>query len=240
MPDKMILGRTVVLLGLLLLAGASSVAKKPALGHEGAAPADDGMHVEGTIGEMDSKQVEQLFSQHQPAMRRCYDEAAESLHYLGGSMQIKVHVATSGQPRAVTIVESNLGSVEVERCIVGIIEKLRFPAPKGGEGEVSYPFSAAGRTPVGTWPAERISGPVEKKRGALKGCFGKGKAGPASSLRATLYIGPGGKATSVGFSADAPLFDKLTRCVAKQLLANQYDDPLGQMVKVSYDFKDLK
>jgi len=34
MPDKMILGRTVVLLGLLLLAGASSVAKKPALGHE--------------------------------------------------------------------------------------------------------------------------------------------------------------------------------------------------------------
>ncbi len=207
------------------------------------ASAAESMRVESNLGEMDAAQVERVFRQSQADLRRCYDDAAKTQHYLGGRMQLKVQVPPSGQPRAVSVVESTLGSLDVERCVVGLIEKMRFPPPKGGEGELTYPFECASRTPVGNWPSARIAEAIEKKRSALRACTKskstKAKSAGAAAFAATLYIGPGGKATSVGFSADAPLDEKLTRCVAKHLLSVQYDDPLGQMVKVRYDFKGL-
>lgn len=220
---------------------AIGLAKKPksppdepaAAGKSPARTQDDTMQVEGTVGEMDSSKVEQLFREHQPELRRCYDDEAKTLHYLGGRMELKIRVLPSGEPRAISVVDSSIGSLEVERCVTALIAKWRFPAPKGGEGEVTYPFDCAARTPVGSWQSARIAAVLTKKRSALRGCAGRAQA--LSKLRATLYIGPGGKATSVGFSAEGPLDDKLTRCVAKQLLSAQYDDPLGQMVKVSYD-----
>lgn len=227
--------------GLLLLGGSIGLgpmveAKKPKPPAEAKPPVvGDTMQIQGTAGEMDAGQVEKLFQQHQPELRRCYDDVAGQLHYVGGRMQVKVLVLPSGQPKSVTITESNLGCREVERCVAGVIEKLKFPAPKGGEGEVTYPFECAARTRVGSWPGERVAAQVDKRRGAIKGCKGKAGTAPVSSLHATMYIGPGGKATSVGFSADAPLDEKLTSCVSKQLLGAQYDDPLGQMVKVSFD-----
>jgi hypothetical protein len=226
-------------LSLVLLTvngGASAKKPKPKVDPVAAAPADSTMQIQGTLGELDAGQVERLLQEQRGAMRRCYDSAAADLHYLGGRLELKVQVAPSGQPKAVTVPDSSLGSFEVERCLVGVLEKLKFPQPKGGDGEVSYPFEAAARTPVGIWQGARISSTVAKKRAAIKACAGFAKA---TGLRTTIYIGPGGKATSAGFSAETPLDDKLVRCVAKQLLALSYDDPLGQMVKVSFDFKDL-
>ncbi len=244
MHTKRALGRGVglgaSLFAFLITAGPPSLAKAPPP-RAAAAPAagSETMQVQGTLGELDSDKVEKLFAQHQADFRRCYDEVAASQHYVGGHMELKVAVLLSGQPRAVTVVDSNLGSIDIERCIAGQIAKLRFPAPKGGEGEVSYPFDCTARTPVGNWPSERIAAALYKKRSALKSCKGKGGAAQVADLHATLYVGPGGKATSIGFSAAAPIDEKLTTCVAKQILSLQYDDPLGQMVKVSYDLKDL-
>lgn len=223
---------------LIFLTGSEPAwAKKPPKPEPPPPAADsNAMQIQGTLGELDAGQVERLLQEQRGAMRRCYDEAATNLHYLGGRLELKVQVAPSGQPKAVTVTESSLGNFEVERCLVSVLSKLRFPQPKGGDGEVTYPFEAAARTPVGSWQGARITAAVAKKRGAMKSCPGFAKA---SGLRATLYVGPGGKATSAGFSAETPLDDKLVRCVAKQLLAVQYDDPLGQMVKVSFDFKEL-
>jgi hypothetical protein len=234
----MTFGNSALLFLVFLTVNDAAWAKKPKPGAEpGAAPGETStMQIQGTLGELDAGQVERLLQEQRGAMRRCYDETAANLHYLGGRIELKVQVAPSGQPKAVTVTESSLGSFEVERCLAGVLGKLKFPQPKGGDGEVSYPFEAAARTPVGSWPGTRIASVVGKKRGAMKGCPGFGRA---AGLRATLYVGPGGKATSAGFSAETPLDDKLARCVAKQLLAAQYDDPLGQMVKVSFDFKDL-
>lgn len=237
----------VMAVGLMVLFGAAGVhpaswAKKPKPGEsKPPAPAiGDAMQIQGTAGEMDTAQVEKLFREHQPELRHCYEEIAGQLHYVGGRMQVKVQVLPTGQIKSVTIPESNLGCREVERCVAGVIEKLHFPAPKGGEGEVTYPFECAARTRVGSWPGERVASQIEKRRTALNGCKGKAGSATVSALHTTLYVGPGGKATSVGFSADAPLDEKLTSCVSKQLLGVQYDDPLGQMVKVTFDLGNLQ
>lgn len=200
----------------------------------------DAMQIQGTAGELDAGQVERLFREHQPELRRCYDDVSSQFHYVGGRMQVKVVVLPSGQIKTVTIPESNIGCREVERCVAGVIEKLHFPVPKGGEGEVTYPFECAARTRVGSWQSERIAAQLGKRRSGITGCKGKAGSAPVSALHATLYVGPGGKATSIGFSADLPLDEKLTSCVSKQLLGVQYDDPLGQMVKVSFDLGNLQ
>ena len=49
------------------------------------------------------------------------------------------------------------------------------------------------------------------------------------------HVRPGDKVTSVGFSAEEPIDDKIAGCVANKARAVQLDDPLGKMVKVSYD-----
>lgn len=228
--------RSAFLFLVLLTVNQQVSAKKPKPEPAPVAADSNTMQVQGTLGELDAGQVERLLQEQRGAMRKCYDETAASLHYLGGRLELKVQVAPSGQPKAVTVTDSSLGSFEVERCLVGVLSKLKFPQPKGGDGEVTYPFEAAARTPVGSWHGARIAAAVGKKKAGLKGCPGFAKA---TGLRTTLYVGPGGKATSAGFSAETPLDDKLVRCAAKQLLAAQYDDPLGQMVKVSFDFKDL-
>ena len=82
--------------------------------------------------------------------------------------------------------------------------KTRFPAPKGGEGELTCPIDFAARTPTGSWPGERIASVIGKKKSAIAGCRGKPGTAALKALRLTLYVGPGGSATSAGFSADEP------------------------------------
>lgn len=197
------------------------------------------MQVEGMVGELDDGAVQRVLQANHGAMRRCYDEQAGRLHYVGGHLELKVRVLPSGQPKWVAIIDSNVGNTEIEQCVVGVLEKTRFPAPKGGEGELTCPIDFAARTPTGSWPGERISSVIGKKKSAIAGCRGKPGTAVLKALRLTLYVGPGGSATSAGFSADEPQDKKLSQCVADRLLALQYDDPLGQMVKVSFSFADL-
>jgi TonB family protein len=227
--------------GLLLCASLATPVwskKKPKAEAPSPAAAAD-MQVEGIVGELDDAAVQRVLQSNHGAMRRCYDEQAARLHYVGGHLELKVRVLPSGRAKWVAIVDSNLGNNEIEQCVVSTLEKLQFPTPKGGEGELTCPIDFAARTPTGSWQKERVESVLAKKKAALAGC--KGKAGTASvkALRMTLYVGPGGSATSAGFAADEPQDAKLAKCVADRVLSLQFDDPLGQMVKVSVPMGDL-
>lgn len=227
-------------LGILLLAGLFTPAwskKKPKV--EPPPPAAAEMQVEGTVGELDDAAVQRVLQTNHGAMRRCYDEQAGRLHYVGGHLELKVRVLPSGQAKWVAIVDSNVGNTEIEQCVVGVLEKTRFPAPKGGEGELTCPIDFAARTPTGSWAGERIASVIGKKKAAIAACKGKPGTAAVKSLRLTLYVGPGGSATSAGFAADEPQDGKLSKCVADRVLGLHFDDPLGQMVKVTYSFADL-
>ena len=196
------------------------------------------MQVEGTVGELDSAGCDKVLAAHREEIKKCYQEATERLFYLGGRMELKLRIGPSGLPHSVAMTSSSVGSYEVERCVTAAVHKLHFPPPKGGDGELTYPVEFAARTPVGSWPTEKVA--AELKRAKFVGCAGhKPRPGehvaPIQSMRLTLYVGPGGKVTSVGFSAEEPIDDKVAHCVAGKARALQLDDPLGKMVKVSYD-----
>jgi hypothetical protein len=57
------------------------------------------MQVEGTVGELDDGAVQRVLQANHGAMRRCYDEQAGRLHYVGGHLELKVRVLPSGQPK---------------------------------------------------------------------------------------------------------------------------------------------
>ncbi len=234
----------VRLVGMALLLGAAGTSVAGA-GEKGAsrtppaaaaARGGDPMQVEGIVGELDTAGCDKALGFCQPEIKKCYEEVSERLFYLGGRLQLKLRIGPSGLPRSVAMTQSTLGNYEVEHCIIAVLQKTRFPQPKGGDGELTYPVEFAARTPVGVWAPDKVA--AELKQAKLTSCSGrKPKAGErlaaAPNIRATMYVGPGGKVTSVGFSAEEPIDDKLASCVAGKVRALQLEDPLGKMVKVS-------
>ena len=198
----------------------------------------DPMQVEGIAGELDSAGCQKLLSEHNGEIKKCYEEVSERLFYLGGRMELKLRIGASGQPSSVAMITSSVGSYEVEHCVAGVLHKLRFPQPKGGDGELTYPVEFAARTSVGAWSPDKVQ--TELQRAKLTSCTGRKprpgeRLATVQTMRATLYVGPGGKVTSVGFSAEEPIDDKVASCLQNKVRALQLDDPLGKMVKVSYD-----
>jgi hypothetical protein len=49
----------------------------------------------------------------------------------------------------------------------------------------------------------------------------------------TMYIGPGGRVTSAGLSADGPIDDRVATCLVQRAQGWRFDDPMGQMAKAS-------
>lgn len=234
----------VRLVAAALLVGAAGVSAAWAAADRGAAKAPaaahggDTMQVEGVVGELDSAGCDKVLAEHHADIKKCYDEVSERLFYLGGRMQLKLRIGPSGLPHSVAMIQSTVGNYEVEHCVTTVVQKMHFPQPKGGDGELTYPVEFAARTPVGAWAPEKVAS--ELKQAKFASCAGhKPKAGEhlatVHTMRATLYVGPGGKVTSVGFSAEEPIDDKVASCVAGKVRALQLDDPLGKMVKVSCD-----
>lgn len=238
-----VLGLGLFWAGLAGPAAAKAPARdKDAVSRDKDKAAGDGMQLSGTglVGQLDAPACEKVLREAAPEVKKCYEEAASRLFYLGGRIEAKLTIGPSGQPRAVALTQSTVGSYEVERCIVTALNKLRFPPPKGGDGELTYPVEFAAKTPVGSFSEQQVLGKLDVAK--LKPCQGKAKKPKAgdktaavSAMRATLYIGPGGQVTAVGFAAEDPIDDGVARCLQGKIQAARLDDPLGKMVKASVD-----
>jgi hypothetical protein len=200
----------------------------------------DSMEISGLMGQLDAAQCEKVLREAAPEVKKCYEEASSRLFYLGGRLEAKLIVGQSGQARTVAMTTSTVGSYEVERCITSALGKLRFPPPKGGDGELSYPVEFSAKTAVGSFTEEQVLGKLGDAK--LKSCQAKArrpkpgeKLAQVATMRATLYVGPGGQVTTVGFSAEDPIDDGVARCLQSRIQAARMDDPLGKMVKVSVD-----
>lgn len=71
----------------------------------------------------------------------CYDKRAAKNPELAGDVVLRYTVRADGTTRNVKIKHTTLNDAATEACIVGVGEKLRFPAEPGrGETRVVYPF----------------------------------------------------------------------------------------------------
>lgn len=193
---------------------------------------ESGMTLLGTTGQMDEAEIDARFKDALPEMNRCYAEALRQKWFLNGRLSLKLRVGEDGTVRSALIADSTVGCYEVERCVQKVAGQLRFPAPKGGEGELTYPVEFPAKAAVGAWPGDRVAPQMSRHAREVRACPGKAPR----PLRLTVYIGPGGKVASAGLSAEGPIEDRTGACLVARAQAWRFEDPLGQLVKASYDF----
>lgn len=241
------IGRVVhftALVSVLCLAGCAARASVPAPAPvpralpapPRAVPDDDhdGLTVSGTLGRLDQADVDEQFRGSLSEINRCYTEALRRRWFLSGRMELRLRIARDGQVREAAVVQSSLGCYDLERCVLAVVEKLRFAPPQGGEAEVSYPVSFPQRAAVHDWPEDRVAPQMARWRAELSLCRARLRGEPPPALRVTMYIGPGGRVASAGLSADGPISAQLGACLAARALTWRFEDPLGQLVKASY------
>jgi hypothetical protein len=200
---------------------------------------DPQMKISGNLGTLNDEEVSGPFQRRWDDITQCFTDAKGKLWYLGGRIEIKVRVDRAGAPKSLYVSSSTLGNYDAERCILTIARDLRFSRPHGGaEAEFTYPIEFHGKAAVQEWDESRVAGKLRnpKVRSDMHECKQK-SAGATPSVTMTLWVAPGGKITSAGFAADAPIDDGFASCLVERTRLWRLDDPLGKIAKATVGVK---
>jgi hypothetical protein len=197
------------------------------------------MAVSGTLGTLSDDEIAGPFQRRWDEIIRCYDDATQRIDYLGGRIELKLRVAASGESRSAYVVGSTLGNWDAERCVLGVARGLHFARPHGGtEAEFTYPIEFRGKRPVQTWEGGRVEPSLLRHKRDVSVCKARLPAGLPPSLTLTMYVAPGGKVTSAGLAADAPLDDAFATCLLGKTRLWRLEDPLGKIAKTTVGVGD--
>jgi TonB family protein len=190
----------------------------------GGASAQD-IRVDNGLGAIDPGAVQAALDDAAGDLMACYRSVAGAKRYLGGRVRVVVRVDTRGRPKRAEVADSDLGSWEVERCLLDVARRLKLPAPKGGEALVQIPLDFTASTAPEDMPDGAARAAAAKLRGIYR-C-----AGGPKSVPVTLYVGAGGAITSAGFAGVAS--ESWGDCASARARAVRLDDPLGRVLKVT-------
>jgi len=218
---------------------------------------EDGVEFVSAHGRMDPAVIEAGIAPHTQALSECYTTRVGKRRWLGGHVSIHWEIAKTGEVTAVKLAESDLGAWPVEKCLLETARAATFDKPTGGDADFSIPldFSAKGRSL--TWEEDLALRAVGGQLAALDACadpskgakpkHGKAKKKPPlappppaqpDDVTITLYVGPGGKAQSVGFSSPKSVIeDAWADCAEKLALAWRLPDPRGTVAKLAVRYR---
>jgi len=94
----------------------------------------------GVQGGMSREAVKKVIDQHLDEISYCYETALIANPSIMGKVIFEWKILTSGKVGMVSIKSSSINSNEIHACIKAAIQTWQFPAPKGSEVIVSYPF----------------------------------------------------------------------------------------------------
>jgi serine/threonine protein kinase len=91
-------------------------------------------------GSLSRSAVYKVIDRHSGQLQGCYERRLMANPGLAGKLVYNWTVKTNGRVKSVRERSSTLGDAKVSQCVAGVIKKMKFPRPKGGEVEISYPF----------------------------------------------------------------------------------------------------
>ena len=98
-------------------------------------------HDSPMLGALDKSLIDAVILEDLSGIRRCYDQRLREEPSLEGELVTHFRIEADGRVGHTEVKRSTLDDRAVEQCVLGRLEDLRFPAPKGGGIViVSYPF----------------------------------------------------------------------------------------------------
>ncbi len=197
---------------------------------------EDGVTVINGHGHMEQATVEAALAPHNDALSACYMSRVGRRRWLGGHVVVHWDVTKEGMVSSVKLAESDLGAHAIEKCLVDVARGVDLGKPIGGDAEVTIPldFSAKGATLP--WDEDKALKAVGGQLARLEMC--DKKSGAPNDVTITVYVGPHGKAQSVGFaSAKTEIADKWAECAEKAALAWRLPDPRGTIAKLAVRYR---
>ena len=197
---------------------------------------EDGVTFVTKHGHMEQAAIQAGLAPHTIELTECYTTRVGRRRWLGGHVQIHWDISADGSVTSVKLAESDLGAWAVEKCLVEVARAATFDKPIGGAADFMIPLSFSGKG--NTLPMDEDDG-LKAVGGQLAKLDACSKAEPPpSDVVVTVYVGPHGKAQSVGFSSPkTEITDKWAECAAKAALAWRLPDPHGVVAKLAIRYR---
>lgn len=92
-------------------------------------------------GSLDKDVIRRVIRKSQNQVRYCYERALVNNPELAGRITVKFVISAEGNVIKAAIASTSLENEGVEKCVVRVVRRMRFPAPQGGGiVVVNYPF----------------------------------------------------------------------------------------------------
>lgn len=201
-----------------------------------------------TKGHLEPAAVDAGLAPHRARLTGCYTQAVGKRRWLGGHVLVRWEVAADGTVARVLLTESDLGAWPIEKCVLDIARGASFGKPIGGAAELTLPLEFSPVARPALWDIEQSAKAVGGQLLKLEACA-RAKAAPATraarkaaavpdEVSITIYVGPHGRAESVGFaSATTVLDDDWAACAEKTALGWHLPDPKGQVTKLAVRYR---
>ena len=201
-------------------------------------PEDDvGVTVVNARGHMEQAVIEEGLSPHTEDLTACYMTKVNRRRWLGGHVVVHWDIKKDGTVTAVKLSESDLGAWPIEKCLLDVARSATFGRPVGGDADFSVPLDFTAKGKLITWEEDKGLKAVGGQTVKLDKCA-KGKVPAPSDVTVTVYVGPAGKAQSVGFSsAKTTIDDAWADCAEKAALAWRLPDPRGIVAKLAIKYR---
>jgi hypothetical protein len=200
-------------IALLVACGGEPPARapEPATTATAARPA---LQMQSELGTVDPEAVTHVFHELGDRFEKCQQEGVERVEVLAGRVKFFVRIASDGSAKWAYLEDSELGDRETEKCLVAAAMQARWPKPDAGDAEVRYSMDLPLQTtrPPNDWSSDKVTAALARNAEALGACEG-GSAG----LRATIYVGPGGRVLAAGVASSSKMDDAKADCVTRVL-----------------------
>ncbi len=96
--------------------------------------------VEPLIGEIDPTLVESTIQKYRYELQACFEGALKRDRFTRGAMEWRWRIDSRGRLSELELVKSNINDPVMSRCVRQKMSAWRFPKPRRGSIEITYPF----------------------------------------------------------------------------------------------------
>jgi hypothetical protein len=154
--------------------------------------------VQQELGSIDDGAIEGVFVKIGTDLEACHGAGRARVASLAGDVTVFLRIDATGKARYEYFQASTIGDRDTEKCILDLLARTTWPAPIGGEAEVTHGFGweAGQERPPVAWESDKVISALDTSA-STKHAIDQCKRGVSGSLQLTGYVSAGAPTPSV-------------------------------------------